>query len=166
MDSFDVKTLIFDRTQNDILEAKLLIEKIKENGFNSLSDEEKETWNIGLKACLNDTDLNRIEKCCKYFEDLFYIDNMETKTNWLKSDIPTDIEIKRILKNIETIRNLYYFIPKDTPTTPTQPLNTIEKINDVEKILYKKYIYINGNINNTNYCNDNFYSGDVLRGLL
>lgn len=165
MDSFDVKTLIFDRTQNDILEAKLLIEKIKTDGFNSLSSEEKEKWNSGLKACLNDTDINRIEECCCYFADLLDID-MEIKTDWQKMDVPTDVEIKRILKNVETIRNLYSFVSEDTPTTPTQPLNTIEKINDVEKILYKKYIYINGNLDNTNYCNDNFYSGDVLTGLL
>lgn len=166
MDSFDVKTLIFDRTQDDILEAKSLIEKIKENGFNSLSDEEKTKWNSGLKACLNNTDLNRIEECCCYFADMFYIDTMEIKADWQKMDVPTDIEMKRILENVETIRNLYRFIPIGTPITPTQPLNTIEKINDVEKILYNKYIYINGNLDNTNYCNDNFYSGDVLTGLL
>src|SRR5574344_1586400 len=102
MDSFDVKTLIFDRTQNDILEAKLLIEKIKENGFNSLSDEEKETWNRGLKACLNNTDLNRIEECCCYFADMFDIDTMEITAALQKLDFPTDIEMKRILENVET----------------------------------------------------------------
>ena len=165
MDSFDVKTLIFDRTQNDILEARLLIEKINTDGFNSLSSEEKEKWNSGLKACLNDTDINRIEKCCCYFADLFDID-MDLKTDWKKTDVPTDVEMKRILKNVETVRNLYSFVPEDTPEIPEKPLNTIEKFNNIEKILYNKYIYINGNLDNTNYCNDNFYSGDVLTGLL
>lgn len=165
-ENFDISTLIFDRNKNDILIARSFIEKIKENGFNTLTEEEKETWFNGFKACLNDTDLNRIEECCTYFAELFDIDEMETTTDWQKMDVFTNEDTRRILGNVETIRNLYGFIPYGTPKTPEQPLNTIEKMNDVEKILYNKYIYINSNLDNKNYCNDNFYSGDELIGLL
>lgn len=163
--SCDFKSLIFDRTKEDIIRYNSLNEKIKLNGFSSLSEEEQNEWNKGLKACLNNTDLNRIEECINYFSNLFDI-NLNIKLDWSKTDYLNDDNVIRILNNVETVRNLYYYIPEGTPDTPKKPLNTIEKINNIEKILYNKYSYINDNFENKNYCNDNFYSGDLLIGLL
>lgn len=88
-----VDALIFDRTIDDVNYA---IEN-----QNSLEH---------LKGAYNFVDLNRIESNCKYVEnvlnntDVFNLSiNLEIKTDWKITDVPTLNDINRIRQNVKTL---------------------------------------------------------------
>lgn len=103
--------LIFDRTEEDLI-------------------------NKTSKGKYEYTDLNRIEEWCQYiaeFLDIYsYHAYVEIKTDWTRLDMPTVSEIERIRQNVLSLKNAYF-----TFTQVPNNLNfmTIEKANDIEKIL-------------------------------
>lgn len=128
---------IFDRNILDVARAKELRKKAVETGYASFTAEEKEEWDNGLKGSLNYTDLNRIEGNCKALAELFGME-LKTKTDWTLQDIPAKQDFDRVRQNIETLKGSQY-TPYSVPDTPELPLNTYQKINDMEKILYHIY---------------------------
>lgn len=129
---------IFDRNIMDVAHAKELRKKAVETGYASFTAEEKEEWDNGLKGTLNYTDLNRIEGNCKVLSELLGM-KITTKTSWTLQDIPTVQELNRIRGNIELLKTSAY-TPYNVLDTPEATLNTYQKINDIEKILYDIYI--------------------------
>ena len=132
------QTPVFNRTQKDIYRAKDLINKIKQYGYNSLSSEEKSEWDSGLKGCRNASDLNRIENNCEYLGDELDLD-LDLKNDWDYGTTPLYEDILRILSNINEIKNNLPTPIPDIPITPDPPINTIDKLNDIELIL--KLVY-------------------------
>lgn len=128
---------IFDRNILDVTRAKELRKKAVEIGYSSFTEEEKAEWDNGLKGALNYTDLNRIEGNCGELSELLGME-ITTKTGWTLQDIPTVQEFNRIRGNIELLKTSAY-TPYNVPDTPEAPLNTYQKINDIEKILYDIY---------------------------
>lgn len=128
---------IFDRNILDVARAKELRKKAVETGYSSFTEEEKAEWDNGLKGALNYTDLNRIEGNCKVLSELIGME-ITTKTGWTLQDIPTVQEFNRIRDNIEILKTCAY-TPYNVLDTPEAPLNTYQKINDIEKILYDIY---------------------------
>lgn len=106
-----MKNLIFDRTQNDL---------------------EQNT----PKGYYNYTDLNRVEEWCEYLANLLtsysYPVNIQVKKDWQMSDLPNTDDMERIRKNVNAIKTAFHAY-----TEIPENLNymTIEKANDIEKIL-------------------------------
>lgn len=92
--------LITDRTQFHVDRLKALLAK----GYLNFSASERSEWaGDAQKGAYNHTDLNRVESAvAELASDLML--NLETKTNWTKWDIPTQMEMNRYLGNVRKIR--------------------------------------------------------------
>lgn len=86
-----MNNLIYDRTQADVT-------------------------NNRLKGQYNWTDLNRVEKWCKYLADELTALNIPvsitTKTDWTTTDMRTTADMTRIKNNIVTLCNKYTYITR------------------------------------------------------
>nr|DAQ87121.1 MAG TPA: hypothetical protein [Caudoviricetes sp.] len=104
------------------------------------------------KGFLNATDLERVESNTELIAGYLAIP-VTVKKGWKTGDLPRISDFQRIRDNVEKIRS-GYVIRADTPVTPVQPLNTWQKWNDLEQILYDVFwIYFN-NLNNKDYCGE------------
>ena len=128
--------LIYDRTQMDLT-------------------------NLTSKAYYNYTDLNRIEQWCEYLSKILnnynYFVNIVTKTNWTMLDLPTQSEMERIRGNINTLKEAYFSF---TQIPENLEYMTIEKANDIEKILYEINELLENMIRAFYYSND-LFCGEV-----
>lgn len=123
-----MENLIYDRTQNDL---------------------EQNT----SKAYYNYTDLNRVEEWCEYLANLLnsysYPVNIQVKKNWQMSEFPTSSEMERIRQNVNDLKEAYFAF---TEIPANLEYMTIEKANDIEKILYEIDKIIGDMENNFIYC--------------
>lgn len=104
------------------------------------------------KGFINASDMERIETNTELIAGYIAIP-VTVKKFWKTGDLPRVSDFKRIRDNVEKIRS-GYVIRADTPETPVQPLNTWQKWNDLEQILYDVFwIYFN-NLNNKDYCGE------------
>lgn len=131
---------VYDRTEEDVLKV-ITYDNI---GYKYLTEEQKAEWDNGLKGAINYKDINRIESNTQYLFSIYETTGIDIKTDWTYTDIVTDSEFQRILYNIYLLKS-YYKIYETTPAIPPPPINTYQKVNDMEKILYDMYfIYENG----------------------
>lgn len=153
--------LIFDRTKADVDFAKMLRDKIQDE--QTLTPEEQQLYNAGLRGAYNATDLNRVEIAVKVISDLLnlygYSHAIVTKTDWTKSDIMQYGDTVRYLGNVDTVRSVFCTYP-DTPDLPDSmsKLGYI-KANNIEKILYDIYELI-GKMEQSFYYSGEFYAGE------
>ena len=140
------QTPVYDREYSDVEEAKRLINKVKNSGYGSLTQQEKSDWDSGnLKGCRNKNDLNRIENNCAYLSNILGLD-LETKTDWDYSTTPLQKDIKRIRNNVLKIKNrIYEIISFETNDVPDLPINTYYKMNNIEHVLYLIYQSLSDN---------------------
>lgn len=104
------------------------------------------------KGFINASDMERVETTTELIAGYIAVP-VTVKKNWKTGDLPRVSDFKRIRDNVEKIRS-GYVIRADTPETPVQPLNTWQKWNDLEQILYDIFwIYFN-NLNNKDYCGE------------
>ena len=98
--------------------------------------------NLRTKGNYNATDLNRVEKWCKYLMELLseygYYVSIVTKTDWeigLGKDRMFS-EITRIKTNIQKLKDAFYVLPTtpEVPSVTDVSINYI-KANNIEKIL-------------------------------
>lgn len=152
---------IFDRIKGDVLK----VQTYDTIGFKYLSDEQKSEWMNGLKGALNFKDLNRIENNMEFLANLYEIENMNFKTNWSYIDIPSRLDFQRIVDNLKVLVNRGKAL-KTTPKIPDLPLNSYQKINDLEKILYDLYwVYENESLafaRNDERFKSELYSNDNI----
>ena len=158
--------MIFDRTQNDVDAARILInEKVKFEpttmqpiNLDELTPTELETLN---KGTFNYTDLNRIEskqeELKNLFNDMGYWNTPITNKTWGENEIFNADEFQRILDNTNVLRQ-EFFVYKDTPNTPTISYHW-QDINALEKILNDLDVMINDVKSNYRECGT-FESGD------
>lgn len=107
------------------------------------------------KGFCNAFDLNRIEGNCNVLAGWFGV-NIIVKS-WERTDFPTVSEFARIRDNIEALREAYYAYPA-TPDTPDNPLNTWQKFNDAERILYDLHdLYVRN-------LSAFYYAGEIYAG--
>lgn len=113
--SFDLKTLVFDRTQADV-DAK--------NG----------------KGTYNYTDVNRVESAAEYIQSLLisygYVSDLVTKTTWANNSIPRKSDMVRYIENVETLAGMIPYSLEPTKLPRTMEKLTREGANDIEKTLY------------------------------
>lgn len=95
-----------------------------------------------LKGCLNVLDINRIESNIKYISEklleLSYPNTIISR-EWDKDNLPTEIELQRIIHNVRELIATFYQ-PKDAPTLPNTMLvyddvNALERNIDLIKYL-------------------------------
>lgn len=129
-------TPIIDRTQADVN----LVLEYDNIGYNKLTPEQKAVWNAGMKGALNASDLNRIENNTKFVASILGLYNLNVKTNWQMSNVPRNSDFNRILSNLNAVKDRARVrFDVNLPETPSLPLNSFEKINDIEDILYIIY---------------------------
>ena len=123
--------LITDRTSADVLEAKKEIQKVQ------MGQAPSEAYLAGLKGCYNATDLNRVETAvsllAERFQNAGYLVQVDTKTDWEKTDFFDTAQLARYLDNVETLRAILTVFTT-TPQTPDS-YNPYTKANDIETIL-------------------------------
>lgn len=148
------KNAVTDRTQSDVERVLDLLKK----GWQSFTEEEKETWQNGLKGALNRADLERIQNNVQLLSDVLELDLVVEEI----PEIPKENFYNALAVNVEAIRGAYC-IHADTPPTPPAPLNTFQKWNDIEKILLDVYEILMNNF--SYYCGNEIFAGDTS-GLL
>lgn len=119
---------IYDRTESDVDRVKYLENQIRNSAATA---SELQEWKSDLKGALNKSDLQRIVNNCKVLSELLGV----TIVNQTVPEIPTIQWYAQLLNNVSTLKNRY-IVHSDTPGLPTEPLNTYEKWNIVEKILW------------------------------
>lgn len=122
-------TMIYDRTEADVDEARRLLRK----GYINLTQAEKQKWDNGLKGCFNASDLNRILGAIKAVADEIGVEMSAVKT-FADGDIPREADFSDMLQRLASISGLYIY--PSTPAIPSAPINTYDKINAVEKIIH------------------------------
>ena len=153
---------VYDRSQIDV-------DRVKELNFKylnrTITEEEKQEWNTGidgnagLKGAFTISDIKRIEYNCELIGELLAVE-VPVKS-WKYGDIPRESDYRRILVNVQNIRDAY-IVYSDTPQVPEQPLNSYQKWNDIERILHDVYtIYINIQ-NSYYYCGSEIYAGEGI----
>ena len=148
------KDAVTDRRQSDVEYVMELLEK----GWENFTDDEKAAWNNGLKGAQNRSDYERIQNNIQLLSDVL---ELELIVNEVPEN-PTPTFFKNVLDNTETIRGAYC-IHDTTPSTPKAPINTYQKVNDIEQILFDVYEILLNNFHY--YCGNEIYAGDST-GLL
>lgn len=138
---------VYDRTQEDVERVAELSAK----GFSNMTEAEQVEWLNGMKGALNASDIRRIENNVQLLSDVL---ELNLSTYYGKTVTLNGAYFKQLLVNVEAIRNAY-MIHDDTPKTPTAPVNTYQKLNDIEKILHDVYTILNSNFF--------YYAGEGLR---
>lgn len=134
--------LVFDRSSSDVTYANQLRTKVLNNGFDSLTEQERADWQThALKGFYNYTDKNRVENAVKQINEVLiqygYMNDVLTIIEDRNIDsIDDKASITRYLNNIQVLINNFYVLQ----TTPSLPSNLddldITKANNIEKILY------------------------------
>lgn len=143
--------LVFDRTQKDAENAvKIIKEKVK--NFQELTEEEIQ---ILEKGTLTINTLNRIEAKqaelkTKFNEMGYWNTNIINKTDWGYGDIFDEENFRRILNNLDILKNAF-FVYSTTPKTP-EAVYQYKGINDIEKSLFDLETMIQDVKNNYREC--------------
>lgn len=146
--------IVTDRSQSDVDRVLELLQK----GWDNFNVDEKTEWISGMKGALNRSDMQRIQNNTKLLSDVLEL-------NLTVADVPehqNETFLISVINNTEVIRSAY-MIHGDTPQTPSMPVNTYQKMNDIEKILDDVYGILLNNFNY--YCGSEIYAGDDT-GLL
>ena len=146
---------VYDRTQSDVDEVSRL-EKV---GWEGMTDDERNAWKKGMKGALNLSDIKRIENDCYVLAQLLNVSIVTHRENLPR--FPTVSYFKSLLENVNTLRAVGYRY-QTTPEVPKQPINTYQKVNDIERILSDIYDVYNSNF--VHYAGE-IYAGDEI-GLL
>lgn len=147
---------IYDRTQADVDYVKRLHDK----GWKNLTQEERTAWLLGLKGCLNRNDLERIEKAIHELGILLGEEVTDRKDSL--PEIPDTDYFANLLQNVSVLRQHKEYLYRETPRVPPQPLNTYQKVNDVERILHDIHRIFWDNKQAVYYCGTELYGGDAL----
>ena len=153
---------VYDRTQEDVDRVKYLNEQYLKG---IITDDERQEWNtginwkLGLKGAFNLSDIKRNENNCKIIGNLVSVPvNIK---EWKYGDIPRASDYHRIRDNVQKIRNAWISL-SDTPQVPSQPLNTYQKWNDIERILHDVYYTYVRIKNSYYYCGMEMYTGEGI----
>lgn len=160
-----IDTLIFDRTESDLAEWRRIRETaMRYGGISNIPSADRNVWSNGMKCCYNATDINRICEAILYLQALFEaIDITITgtvTTNWTNTQRLTPDDVATILGMIEEIRSGVGMNSEYTPSD-LNPL-TLDKMNRIERILYKGEGSYQSVLDNTIYS-DEMYCGEAFR---
>ena len=158
-------SFVYDRAPEDIETARSLLEKIATEGYASLTDVEKEIFATDLKGCRNASDLNRISNAVNIISGIMHDGGMidfeyELKDDWEGNDLPSKLDIETILGDVSFLRSKVTGYAHNIPMVPNNPINTIEKMNDIERILYEVYNITNVILTDRTLCGEGYLCND------
>lgn len=142
---------IYDRTAQDV-ERVMYLNRVVLAG--TATEEERALWMTDLKGALNRSDIER------NLINAFVIAGM-TRTPITVNEAPTlpqESFYSAFQANIEALRQSGYII-STTPETPSNPLNSWQKWNAIERILHDVYDGISKLNNSFTYAGDGLYAG-------
>lgn len=121
---------IYDRTQADVDRVRYLNRQLQ---LDQATQAEKNEWRSDLKGALNTSDLERV------YQNITLLANeldVVLRPQILPPGAIANTDwYERLLENVNILREAW-FVRSDTPATPTSPLNTYQKWNDIEKIIF------------------------------
>lgn len=85
------------------------------------------------KGYLAIEDLNRIENNIAHIANMFGMSGWFQQKTWTHADLPTQKEMQRIISGVSLL--CFVWEVPNLPTRPKEPINTWQKVNDIEKIL-------------------------------
>ncbi|MBQ8263445.1 MAG: hypothetical protein IJY96_01565 [Oscillospiraceae bacterium] len=134
-------SFITDRTAEDVSHA----ERLAKIAYQNMTEAERSEWDSGMKGAYNAVDLNRVESAVSYlayvlqelpdeliehaaskgvvWEDFYAAPydartiSVETKTDWLVSDMPTPAEMERYLDNVAFLRSVLDYATDELPAS-------------------------------------------------
>lgn len=147
---------IYDRTQADVDR----VQELRNIGWENMTDSEKTEWKQGMKGAFNLSDVKRNENNCYVIAQLLNISLVTCKDNM--PAYPDEAYFEKLLRNVDTLRKVGYRY-METPEVPQQPINSYQKVNDIERILHDIYKVYNSNF--VYYAGESLYAGQSI-GLL
>lgn len=149
-------TPIYDRTSDDITDAKNILTQITEMGFNSLSAEDVLKWNAGFRGAFTFQTANRIEGNIEYLNEVlsglgYFLPVRNVKTNWNRNDIPNVGLDSKIIENTRSlIDGTYPVVGITLPTSLEFPdIDNVNAVENIHQILYDRIDKIK---NGYRYC--------------
>lgn len=152
---------VYDRTMKDV---EYVMELTKKYQDGTITEDEKRIWADGMKGALNAGDLNRIESNISAIAAILQAEIEECRTDWSVHDRPHAKDYDRIRSNTQSIKNALAYTP-GVAAVPDRPLNTYEKWNEIEKILYDVNELHTRIINSLYRCGDELYAGEGVGWL-
>lgn len=149
---------VYDRTERDVNHVIELTHKYRSG---TITESEKKEWISGLKGALNAGDLNRIESNISSLSSILQVEVGNCRDNWSTVDKPHAEDYERIRNNVKKIKDGWIQLPDLLPI-PERPLNTYQKWNDIEKILFDIYLVYKNIIGNFYYCDTEVYTGEGI----
>ena len=147
-------TFIYDRSYTDIERAWFLNQQVVTG---KATQREYQEWLTDLKGMLNRSDIER--NCLNIWLLSLFLGN-EINTDTIP-ELPMPAYYDQFLTWVTTIRNSIA-VASTTPEVPSRPLNTIEKWNAIEKILYDVFNIANSMRNAIMYCGEDVYAGNDI----
>ena len=144
---------IFDRTQADVDR----VHELQRIGWQNMTEAQRSEWMGGLKGCLNTSDLKRIENDIYVIAQQLNISLQTNRDNL--PELPDELYFQTMLTNVAKLRASGY-LHRDTPQVPDQPINTYQKVNDIEHILHDIYEIYLANNSYLPYCGTEIYAGE------
>lgn len=145
---------IYDRTEEDVSRVKELTEKYLSGTITEL---EKTEWYGNMKGALNLSDLNRVEGNLSVIAEILGL--IITAKTWSIGNIPRESDYRRICNNLQVICNA--MPTANVLEVPDPPLNTYQKWNDIEKIIFDIY----NSLMDYDYAGSEIYAGEGV-GIL
>lgn len=138
-----LKSLIFNRTENDVQLVKDLRKKILDlGGFDKLTDDEQALFLTDLKGAYNASDLNRVGEWVLYLSTLYPqlsydAPTINVKIDWVNSDYVSENDSNNYLNSLRAVRNVIPELASVLPEVPdTLTMLNHNQANDIEKLCY------------------------------
>lgn len=159
---YGLRNLITDRSMSDVERWR----KLRDKGWEQMTDEERAEWQTSMKGAYNYTDLNRVGAALNFVRDRLVAfrflpeNDFTARTDWAVGEIPTLADLTKYIGYVSTVREAFVHFP----TTPAAPkdarwLNHREA-NDIEQII------IDVNTLLSNMVAAWYFSGDLYSGEL
>lgn len=158
--SFDIKTLVTDRTQADVTHVEEIAEKIRSG---TVSESELAEFNsCAMKGAYNYTDLNRVGYAMLYLAERLnsfgYMVSVSPKVDWVETDSPSLSDMDVYLTDLAELRAAFA-VMRSTPAVPSDMVRlTFKEANNIEKILEDIDLLL------TRASQAWFYSGELFSG--
>lgn len=148
---------VYDRTQDDVNR----VQELRSIGWENMDASEQSEWLKGMKGAFNLSDIKRNENNCYVIAQMLNVSLRTYRDNW--PEHPTETYFDNLLNNVRTLRGLGYRYT-ETPEVPTPPINTYQKLNDIERILHDVYEVYKSNFKY--YAGEGLIAGDETNLLL
>ena len=150
---------ITDRTANDVAQARQLQQAILNRTATSAQIEQ---YKKDSKGALNTSDLIRNWRNVHILAKLLEV---EDPTEPPRPEFPSGSYYQALIDAVTQLRT-HKLLYSTTPETPSRPLTTYQKWNDLEKILLDYNQLIRSELSSINYCGDMYYCGDMNNTII